>query len=194
MATFLVFYGTGEGQTAKVATRIGEVLVDRGHDATIVDADQPLTDSVDDFDAVFVGSSIHVGKHQPSVVAFVDTNRDALASRPSAFFQVCLSAASTDETRQAEAVRYADEFADATDWHPETVGIFAGALRYSEYGFLKRRLMKRIAREATGDTDASRDYEYTDWDDVERFAGTFAASVEAERDGVTEADAREVRP
>ncbi|ELZ24801.1 protoporphyrinogen oxidase [Natrinema limicola JCM 13563] len=31
---------------------------------------------------------------------------------------------------------------------------------------------------ATGDTDTSRDYEYTDWDEVETVAADFAAFVE----------------
>ena len=38
--------------------------------------------------------------------------------------------------------------------------------------------MKRIAKDATGDTDTSRDYEYTDWAEVEAFANDFAAFVE----------------
>ena len=37
MVSVLVFYGTGEGQTAKVANRIIEVLVERGHFATFVE-------------------------------------------------------------------------------------------------------------------------------------------------------------
>lgn len=52
MASFLVVYGTGEGQTAKVADRIVEALADRGHDATAVDvADEPDPD-VTAFDSV----------------------------------------------------------------------------------------------------------------------------------------------
>jgi menaquinone-dependent protoporphyrinogen oxidase len=38
--------------------------------------------------------------------------------------------------------------------------------------------MKRIARDATGDTDTGRDYEYTDWAEVAAFANDFAAFVE----------------
>jgi menaquinone-dependent protoporphyrinogen oxidase len=40
MASFLVLYGTGEGQTEKVAIHIGDVLIDRGHEATTVDASE----------------------------------------------------------------------------------------------------------------------------------------------------------
>lgn len=38
--------------------------------------------------------------------------------------------------------------------------------------------MKRIARKEGGDTDTSRDWEYTDWDSVEAFAAAFASSLE----------------
>ena len=53
--------------------------------------------------------------------------------------------------------------------------MFSGALLYTQYGFLKRRLMKRIAGDKPGDlgTDVSRDYVYTEWDGVTRFAEDF---------------------
>jgi menaquinone-dependent protoporphyrinogen IX oxidase len=51
-------------------------------------------------------------------------------------------------------------FQQETVWHPQSVASFAGALAYSKYGFLKRLVMKRIARQAGGETDTSHDYEY----------------------------------
>jgi len=183
MASILVCYGTGEGQTAKVADRIGEVLEGRGHEVTTVDADDPPGDlDVEAFDAVAVGASIHMGAHQDSVREFVTRNRVALSERPTAFFQLSMSSATDDEERRAEAAGYVDTFLDSTDWHPDRIGLFGGALRYSKYGFLKRLVMKRIAAEATGDTDTARDYEYTDWHEVEAFAADFAAFVEGRLD------------
>jgi menaquinone-dependent protoporphyrinogen oxidase len=38
--------------------------------------------------------------------------------------------------------------------------------------------MKRIARKEGGPTDTSRDYEYTDWEAVDRFADAFAAKLQ----------------
>jgi len=179
MGSFLVLYGSSEGQTAKIADRIAARLRDRGHDATAVDAGALETDySVADFDAVVVGSSIHVGRHQASVRSFVDANAAALAALPTAFFQVSLSSVGDDPERRAEAARYVEEFLEDTGFHPDRIGRFGGALRYSKYGFLERLLMKRIAREATGDTDSARDYEYTDWAEVEAFTDDFAAFVE----------------
>ncbi len=38
-------------------------------------------------------------------------------------------------------------------------------------------LMKHIAAKEGGETDTSRDFEYTDWDEVTRFAETFASAL-----------------
>jgi len=38
-------------------------------------------------------------------------------------------------------------------------------------------LLKRIAKDATGDVDTSHDYEYTDWEEVAAFAIDFAVFV-----------------
>ncbi len=37
--------------------------------------------------------------------------------------------------------------------------------------------MRRIARKAGGDTDTSKDYEYTDWNDVRGFADRFSSRL-----------------
>lgn len=181
MVSVLVLYGTGEGQTAKVAETVAEALEERGYEVTVTDvAAESESGSVDvnEFDAVLVGASIHVGKQQAEIRTFVTERRDAFESRPTGFFQVSLSSATDDEVRRAEAAGYVDAFVEETGWQPDRVGLFGGALRYSKYGFLKRLVMKRIAREATGDTDTAQDYEYTDWEVVEAFANDFATFVE----------------
>jgi menaquinone-dependent protoporphyrinogen oxidase len=39
--------------------------------------------------------------------------------------------------------------------------------------------MKQISGSEGGDTDTSRDFEYTDWDEVTRFAEAFFAELSA---------------
>ncbi|WP_459191966.1 flavodoxin domain-containing protein [Halosimplex sp. J119] len=176
MASFVVVYGTGEGQTAKVAERIVTVLTDRGHDATTIHvADEP-DPNVSDFDAVLVGASIHAGKHQSAVKQFVTAARTALSDRPTGFFQVSLSSA-TDEG-QEQAASYVENFMEETGWDPDRIGQFGGALAYSRYGFLKRLFMKQIIKRTMPDVSTSEDVEFTDWKDVEAFAADFAAFVE----------------
>lgn len=177
----LVCYGTGEGQTAKVARRIADAIETRGHEATTVDAaDLPSGLDVGNFDAVLVGASIHAGKHQKAVRKFVTENHDMLASKPTGFFQVSLSSADVEGggEGEAQAAGYVEEFVEATDFHPDRIGLFGGALRFSEYGFLKRLLMKQIAKRTMPDVDTSHDTEFTDWAEVEAFAADFAAFVE----------------
>ncbi len=174
------------GAAATVATRIADALTERGHDATSENADEiPADLVVDDFDAVLVGASVHRGAHQPAIREFVRSNRDALTSKPTAFFQVSLSSAT--EAGRAQAAEYVDAFLEDTDWHPDRIGLFGGALRYSKYGFLKRLLMKQIAKRTISEMpeeDASGDIEFTDWAEVEAFAADVAAFVEG-RLGVT---------
>ena len=51
---------------------------------------------------------------------------------------------------------------------------FAGAVKYSVYGPIKRRLMIVFVGLGGGNTDTTQDYEYTDWNAVDRFADAFA--------------------
>ena len=62
------------------------------------------------------------------------------------------------------------EWLDRTGFDPDVVGLFAGALVYTQYGWLKRHVMRTIVKREGGDLDLSRDYEYTDWSAVEGFA------------------------
>lgn len=179
MADICIVYATGEGQTAKVAERLVEHLSDLGHMAEAYHVEElPNALAITDYDGVLVGASIHRGKHQKRIKSFIGDHLDALSTLPSGFFQVSLSAAIADEESQAEALGYVDELIEETGWHPDRFAIFGGALRYSEYGFLTRSMMKYIAKRATGDTDTSRDYEYTDWEEVEQFAEAFGVFVE----------------
>ena len=75
---------------------------------------------------------------------------------PSAFFSVSLAA----HGDTAEAESYVEEFEQDTGWRPTVVALFGGALLYTEYGFLNRHVMKKIARDKPGNlgTDTSRDY------------------------------------
>ena len=183
MASFLVYYGTEEGQTGRIADRIVDTLDERGHDATAIDAEEAPSDlNVADYDAVLVGASIHGGKHQPAVREFVTSYRDALTEKPTAFFQVSMSSA--NEEKRERAAGYVEAFLDATGWHPDRIAQFGGALRFSEFGFLKRFMVKQVVKRENPDLDTSRDVEFTDWQAVEDFANDVAAFVEG-RLGIT---------
>lgn len=181
MARVLICYGTSEGQTATIAERMGDVVDGEGHEVTLVHLNH-LPDDLDPgtYDGLVVGASIHAGSHQKYVTRFVRNHAETLNRRPSAFFSVSLTAAHDDPGEREPAAELLEEFLDETGWNPDGTLAVAGALRYSEYGLLKRFVMRRIAGRASGDTDASRDYEYTDWEDVEAFAREFTTLLRAD--------------
>nr|WP_237394006.1 flavodoxin domain-containing protein [Pseudarthrobacter sp. ATCC 49987] len=81
---------------------------------------------------------------------------------------------------EENAEGYVAKFEEETGWRPAHVGLFAGALLYTHYGFIKKRVMKKIASDKGSlDTDTSRDYVYTEWDGVQRFTEDFRAGLAA---------------
>jgi menaquinone-dependent protoporphyrinogen oxidase len=175
MSKIFITYGTTEGQTAKIADFISDVLRDHGHDVTVIDVNDAANTIAEGYDAVIVGASIHMGKHDKHVIDFVRKNQDTLARLPSAFFSVSLAA----HGDTAEAEGYVEQFEQETGWQPDKVALFGGALLYTQYGFVKRHMMSKIARDKPGtlDVDLTRDYVYTEWDGVKRFAEHFAAGL-----------------
>ncbi len=177
MPRILLLYATMEGQTRLIAERIARTLRERGNSVELLPADttgQELNPAA--YDAVMVGASIHYGHHPASLHKLIRKHRGVLASRPCAFFSVSLSAGGPRPKPHA-AQRYLDKFMRKTGWQPQLVASFAGALKYSVYGPIKRRVMIVFMTLGGGETDTSRDYEYTDWDAVDRFANTYAQNL-----------------
>jgi menaquinone-dependent protoporphyrinogen oxidase len=178
MSRTLILYATTEGHTARIVERIAQRLRDKGHTVEAHRADViPAGVDLAAYDGVIFGASIHYGHHPGYLRALVRRLRAALADRPSAFFSVSLSAGGPGARPEA-AQRYLETFLRQADWHPPQTATFAGALQYSKYGTFKKLLMRLIVGYAGGDTDTTRDYEYTDWDAVERFAAVFAKRFE----------------
>lgn len=170
----LIVYATTEGHTRKVAERLALYAEARGHIVSSFNidgfpGDLPLTI----FDAVLVGASIHHGHHPRSVAHFVRRHADEMKTMHTGFFSICLSAGSERPEDRAEALDYVTDFFRRTGWETRDWASFAGALKYREYGFLKRFVLKTIAKQKGQDTDTSRNYEYTDWDAVNHFAKVF---------------------
>lgn len=165
MARILVLHASVEGQTARIAARLAEDLRGKGHAVTLAG----LRDGADPaaYDAVVIGASVHYGRYAVAVRRFVRRHASALQTRCGAFFSVSLSGNE----------RYAADFLRQVGWRPALAGSFVGALRYSRYGWFKRRLVQAFARLGGHSTDASRDHDYTDWAAVSRFAETFAARL-----------------
>jgi uncharacterized protein (TIGR00730 family) len=176
MSRILVLYGTSEGHTAKVANRLADTLRAQGGEVDVVDASMSAPDPAG-YAGVLVAASVHGGRYQKSVQRWVRTFAPELRDKPTAFMSVCLGILQHEEKVQHEVAAIIERFVNATGWTPSMTTTVAGALPYTRYNWITRWIMRRIARAAGGDTDVSRDYEYTDWEQVESFARAFSERV-----------------
>jgi menaquinone-dependent protoporphyrinogen oxidase len=109
---------------------------------------------------VVVAGSLHRHRHQKSFVDYVRRNRGMLHRVPNVLVSVSLTAVHADPRYQAAAQACVDRFVRDTDWRPQVTWL----MRYSRYGPIKKWMVRRIAAGEGGDTDTSRDQEYTDWE------------------------------
>jgi menaquinone-dependent protoporphyrinogen oxidase len=159
----LVAYASIEGHTQRIAERIAELLRGRGHRVDVVPAGGAL--DLSRYAGVIVGASVHYGRHPAKLAKWLKSAR--LEGRASAFFSVSLGAKE----------HYAAKFLRRAGWRPQLTAVFRGALKYSKYGPIKRRVVQAFAAVGGHDTDASRDHDYTDWKAVEDFATAFSRIV-----------------
>jgi len=172
----LIVYGTTEGQTRKISHFMEAVLKGDGHEVTVADASE-TPPSPSSYDAVIVGASIHIHKYQSAVVHYINRHIEALNKMAGAFFSVCLAIASDLEEEHREARKITTDFLEHVGWEPLMTTQVAGALKYTQYDFFKRLIMKMIAKKEGRTTDTSKDYEYTDWNAVREFVKEFTATI-----------------
>jgi menaquinone-dependent protoporphyrinogen oxidase len=188
MKPILIVYATREGQTRRVAERLAADARTHGRSAEIVDARAARSLELAKYSAVVVAASVHAGKHEREMVAFVRTHRGALERMPSAFLSVSLAEAGAEDAAASPEARARSRqevegaitgFFEETGWRPGRVKPVAGALLYTKYNFIVRFVMKQIVKKKGGSMDTSRDHEYTDWASVDRFAEELLRDVPA---------------
>lgn len=182
MKTALVLYATREGHSALIADHIASLLRSTGQPAEVFDVrDAPSLDLPAHAKAILV-ASVHGGKHEREMIELAKHYRNELAQIPSAFISVSLTEATAENPNAPQAQRAAaSERAQATmesffkeaGWHPRQVKAVAGALPYTKLNFIVRFVVKQISKQSGGDTDTSRDYEYTNWPELDRFIESF---------------------
>lgn len=175
----LVVFATRDGQTRKVAKRVAEFLGDRGLPAVLADVGR-LSAGIpaDGLTGLVVAAPVRFGRHPREIRRFVARHRDVLDRVPTAFVSVSGAAIGDDAAHRDEARGYVERFLEETRWSPDRTATVGGAIAYTRYNPLLRRVMRSIAEREGRSTDTSRDHEYTDWAEVEEFARAFGDLVE----------------
>jgi menaquinone-dependent protoporphyrinogen oxidase len=178
-ARALVVYASTHGHTAKIAACIARAMGTRELEVDVHDIAGSVDPDPGHYDVVVVGASLHREHHQQQIVDWVTANRVALEQRPSVFFSVSLSAADDGDESRASTQRCIDELCTQTGWTPGQTERIAGCLQYREYDVFTRQLMRLMMKRMGQPTDASQDYDYTDWDAVERLGRQIATLTDA---------------
>jgi menaquinone-dependent protoporphyrinogen oxidase len=181
-----VFFATREGHTQQIAARIAADLRMIGFDVDVISVQRAIPFCLKNYCAAVLAASVHAGNHEKEMIQFVNKHRLELNGMTTAFLSVTLSEAGAERqnTTAEEHVRFVrdvdgmlDKFFKQTKWRPTIAKPVAGALMYTQYNFLVRFVMKGIAKKENAATDTSRDYDYTDWVGLDKFADELATEV-----------------
>ena len=178
MAEFLIVYSTQKGQTEKIVRFIESDLKENGYDVDVFNVKEvPKNLNLEKYRAVIAGGPVLMQGFPRILKKWVQDHTKILKKMPTAFFSVCLGVLQKDDEIQKEERDIVLNFFEATHWHPAVWTIFPGALSYTSYSWLMKRIMRSISRKAGGDTDITRNFEYTDWNEVRKFSRDFSQTA-----------------
>ncbi|OQX36649.1 MAG: hypothetical protein B0D91_08655 [Oceanospirillales bacterium LUC14_002_19_P2] len=174
MAQHLLLYASRDGQTEKIAHVIASELKQCGQTVECLSLEEGTAHfNLDQYDSILIGSPIRYGHHLPEVFDFIRQHETFLNQHPSGFFSVNLTARKPEKNRP-ETNSYLQKFLGKITWKPGMTGVMAGSLLYSRYRWFDRVMIQLIMKITGGNTDTSKDIEYTDWDAVQQFARKYS--------------------
>lgn len=170
----LIVEATRYGQTAKIARRIAEVARGEGIAADVVPVTAPVI-AFKTYDAVLIAAPVFFGHHRRKAERFIRRHLAALGLLRNGLVSVSNAAGGN----RAAAEEYVHDLVRRTGWLPGTFTTVAGADSFTKQGWLVRKIVLREAKNHGRDEDGKRDYEFTNWDEVERFAREFVRTIPA---------------
>lgn len=178
MKRILVAYASREGQTEKIAHHMARRLEDKGLGTRVINLIKGPTEAgADDCDAAILAASVHRGRHDQELSAFIMRHAPALRGVPTAFACVSLSAASVHAHDRAAIDELVQSFFYDIGWYPDRVEHVAGAVRDRQLSLLERYAVHTVMYQKDIPNDPSGDTELTDWAAVDAFIDDFTAPL-----------------
>ncbi|AWX16040.1 protoporphyrinogen oxidase [Mergibacter septicus] len=168
----LILYLSYDGQTKKIAEKIATQL-EKTEQVTLRNLIDVTDSELAIFDRILIGASIRYGKFHPQLSYFIQQNSEILNQKISAFFSVNLTARKAGKNSPETNV-YTRKLLAKIAWQPKLVAVFAGALFYPRYSLFDRTMIRFIMWLTGGETNPTKEVEYTNWQQVEEFADQFA--------------------
>ena len=169
MKKILFLYATTDGQTVKICKHIQSELPE--YYCELQDLNNSAAVDFSSYEKIVVGASIRYGHLSKNLYHFIDANIEDLNRNKVAFFCVNLTARKEEQGKDTpEGSVYMRTFLKKSPWTPKLQGVFAGALRYPKYKFFDRIMIQFIMKITGGETDTTKEIEYTNWNKVSDFA------------------------
>lgn len=164
----LITYASKHGATAEIATKIGEVLENYNLPVDLLTIKQ--VESLSQYSAVIVGSSVYFGDWRQEMVTFLKDNEKHLVSQDVWIF----SSGPTGEKDEFELLaewRFPDWLRPLLERiQPHEAAVFFGKLDPEKLNYLEKRLVG-FNNLPFGD--------YRDWEEIEAWAASISRMLKA---------------
>ena len=164
-AKLLILYSTVDGHTKHICEYISEKL-NKKKEITIASIEESNQYHLSDFSEIVLGASVRYGYHRKNVYEFINTNKETLEKKKTAFFSLNLTARKP-EKNTPETNPYIIKFLKKVEWEPTIKGVFAGRLDYPSLDCANKLAILFIMVITNGPKDISQVYELTDWKKVD---------------------------
>lgn len=166
---FLIIYSSTDGQTKKIADFIANKIESKVESVQVISIDELHANILNDFTHIVLGASIRYGKFNSKVFKLIETELMKTSDKFTAFYSVNLTARKMGKD-EPHTNAYTRKLLEKTNWKPNSIRVFAGALLYPKYGVFDKFMIKLIMKMTGGETNTSKQVEYTDWVKVEAWA------------------------
>jgi menaquinone-dependent protoporphyrinogen oxidase len=170
MANILMLYSTTDGHTVEICQEIQAILEQHANAVELFSINEAADVDLAKYDKLVIGASIRYGKHNKSVIDFINRQQEILENMPSAFFSVNVVARKPNKDRP-DNNPYMKKFLQQVPWKPAELEVFAGKIDYQKYRFFDRQMIRLIMYITKGPTDPKSVNDFTNWEQVRNFAG-----------------------
>lgn len=172
MKKTLLLYSGQDGQTLKIMHFIQSQLT-ATHHCELRNLHQTKKIDATEYDLVIIGAAVRYGGLNKKLYQFIQQNVETLNATSNGFFCVNLTARKAGKDTPESSV-YMKKFLKRSIWLPQKQAVFAGALKYPQYNMFDRTMIRFIMKITGGETDPTKEVEYTDWQKVAEFADEVA--------------------
>ena len=160
----LIAYASVHGSTAEIAEFIGKEL--RQRDFTVTVANMTEVESLDEYDAIILGSAIHGTMWLQEMSIFLDHFQEDLKVKPLLVFITCVRVLEPDGYEHVLREYINHQVLDKLN--VKSLTAFAGRLDYSEIDWNERWTL--AARYDGSQSPGSYSRDFRDWDKIRSWA------------------------